>query len=139
MLRAEEIKGNQNHPLFWFELAGVSWSEFAAGTIQAQPLKSSAFAPLRDTYLNIHESIRGQGEARKIPARNASLAGLGFQVHPPQQVLEARVVPEGIPVGIYTEMGQPGSALQRYASDFVKCLATILSEMNAATVAVGAP
>ncbi len=24
-----------------------------------------------------------------------SLAGLGFQIHPPQQVSEARVVPEG--------------------------------------------
>ena len=28
-----------NYPLFWFELAGVSWSEFVAGTHQAQPLK----------------------------------------------------------------------------------------------------
>ncbi len=26
----------------------------------------SAFVPLRNTYLNIHESIRGQGEAREL-------------------------------------------------------------------------
>jgi len=36
MLKLWRVKGNQNHPLFWFELAGVSWSEFAAGTLQAQ-------------------------------------------------------------------------------------------------------
>jgi len=36
MLRRVGVEGNENHPLFWFELAGVSWSEFAAGTIQAQ-------------------------------------------------------------------------------------------------------
>ncbi len=36
MLRGEGLKGNQNCPLSWFELAGVSWSEFAAGTLQAQ-------------------------------------------------------------------------------------------------------
>ncbi len=29
-------ESNQNWPLFWFELAGVSWSEFAAGTLRAQ-------------------------------------------------------------------------------------------------------
>ena len=70
---------------------GLGWSEFAAGTLRAQPLKSSAFVPLRNTYLNTHESIRGQGEARKIPSRNASSSGLGFKVHPPQQVVEAIV------------------------------------------------
>ncbi len=42
-------------------LVGVSWSEFGAGITQAQPRKPSAFVPLRNTYLNIHESIRGQG------------------------------------------------------------------------------
>ncbi len=26
-------ESNQNCSLFWFELAGVSWSEFAAGTL----------------------------------------------------------------------------------------------------------
>ncbi len=36
MLRRVGVEGYENHPLFWFELAGVSWSEFAAGTIQAQ-------------------------------------------------------------------------------------------------------
>ncbi len=36
MLRLEGVNGNQKWPLFWFELAGVSWSEFAAGTLQAQ-------------------------------------------------------------------------------------------------------
>jgi len=36
MLRREGAEGNGNHPLSWFELAGVSWSEFAAGTLRAQ-------------------------------------------------------------------------------------------------------
>ena len=39
----------------------------------------------------------------------------------------------------FSYLFSPGSAVQAHASDFVKCLATILSEMNAATVAVGAP
>ena len=30
------------------------------------PLGLSAFVPLRDTYLNIHESIRGQGEGNSL-------------------------------------------------------------------------
>jgi len=60
----------------------------------------SAFVPLRNTYLNTYESIRGQGEARKIPLLNASFAGLGFQVHPQQQVVEARVVAEGVPASV---------------------------------------
>jgi hypothetical protein len=34
-----------------FELAGVSWSEFAAGTLRAQPLKLSAFVPLLKIYI----------------------------------------------------------------------------------------
>ena len=33
MLRLEGFKGNQNHPQMGFELAGVSWSELAAGTL----------------------------------------------------------------------------------------------------------
>ena len=36
MLNLQGVKGNQNWSLFWFELAGVSWSEFAAGTLRAQ-------------------------------------------------------------------------------------------------------
>jgi len=33
MLRAEEIKGNQNHPLSWLELGGMGWSGFGAVTV----------------------------------------------------------------------------------------------------------
>jgi hypothetical protein len=40
MLRLEGGEGNGNWPLNWFELAGVSWSEFAAGTLRAQPLRT---------------------------------------------------------------------------------------------------
>ncbi len=35
ILRCPE--SNENHPQMGFELAGVSWSEFAAGTLRAQP------------------------------------------------------------------------------------------------------
>jgi hypothetical protein len=95
-----------------FELAGLSWSEFAAGTTPGGP---SAFVPLRNTYLNIHESIRGQGEARKIPLLNASLAGPGLKVHPPPQVLEARVKTEGFAnrVGLHKVWCQPKADIQR--------------------------
>ncbi len=71
--------------------------QLPVGSVQTSQEGPSAFVPLRDTYLNIYASIRGQGEARKIPLRNASLAGLGLQFHPQQQVLETRVVAEGIP------------------------------------------
>ncbi len=63
----------------------------------------SEFVPLRNTYLNTHESIRGQGEARKIPLLNVSLARLRFKAHPPQQVLEARVVAGSAEVATYQE------------------------------------
>ena len=33
ILKLKGVKGNQNWRLNWFELAGVSWSEFAAGTL----------------------------------------------------------------------------------------------------------
>ena len=54
MLNLQGVKGNQNWSLFWFELAGVSWSEFAAGTPRAQsshrqlsnPRESSPARPL---------------------------------------------------------------------------------------------
>ena len=35
-IRGTQIYGYPHHRLLWFELAGVSWSEFAAGTLQAQ-------------------------------------------------------------------------------------------------------
>jgi hypothetical protein len=35
MLSPEVPLSNQNHTQMGFELAGVSWSEFAAGTLQA--------------------------------------------------------------------------------------------------------
>ncbi len=68
-----------------FELAEVSWSWILAGTLRAQPLKFSAFVPFWSTYLNTDESIRGQGEARKILLRNVSAAGLGLKVHLPDR------------------------------------------------------
>jgi len=101
MLRGEGVKGQSKTPSI---LGGVSWSElelvWRGHTLGAIPPKLSPFVPLRNTYLNIHESTRGEGEARKIPLLNASLAGLGLKVHPPQQVLEARVVAEGVELEI---------------------------------------
>jgi hypothetical protein len=47
----------------------------------------SAFVPLRNTYLNFYESIRGQGESRKTPSLNVSFTIPGFRIHPPQQEL----------------------------------------------------
>ena len=41
------------YPLNWFELAGVSWSEFAAGTLQAQLQSLSALVLLRNSYPHI--------------------------------------------------------------------------------------
>jgi len=58
----------------------VSWSEFAAGTLRAQPLKPLRICSFVNTYLNTHESIRGQGEAREIPSRNVSSAALGLLI-----------------------------------------------------------
>ena len=49
----------------------------------------SAFAPSWNTYLNIYEIIRGQGEGRKIPSCIAPSLACWFsgrQVHPQQQV-----------------------------------------------------
>jgi len=86
------VNFDSSAPLFWFELAGVRWSGFGAGTLQAQPPSLSVFLPWRNTYLSTDESIRGQGEARKIPSLNVPLVALGFQIRPPQQVSEARVV-----------------------------------------------
>ncbi len=58
----------------WVEWGGVG---LARAHFWHNPLKLFAFVPLPDTYLNTHESIRGQGEARKMPLRNVSFSGLG--------------------------------------------------------------
>ncbi len=48
-----------------FELAGVSWSEFAAGTFQAQPLKASPHLFLCGTpiqvFMKLFEAKERQG------------------------------------------------------------------------------
>ena len=62
--------------------------QLPVGSVQTSQEGPSAFVPLRNTYLHIHENIRGQGEARKIPSRNVFIAGLEFQVHPQQQVVK---------------------------------------------------
>ncbi len=41
-------------------LGGMGWSGFAAGTLRAQPLKPSAFAPLRNTYLNTYKVLEAK-------------------------------------------------------------------------------
>ncbi len=92
----------------------------------------SAFVPLWNTYLNLYENIRGQGEARKIPSRNASLAGLGLKIHPPQQVLEARVVAEGVPVMLHPHPPQHLHAPPRRPSRPVKSSARRSRDVSSA-------